>query len=117
VRCWFGYVVLSTVMMVVAATATCQIIALLCYYVHCVGATCIQYTFTMSCPAPGNEHSHPEVSVFDVTSTASGKESEICRLCLICHALRIVNAFTQKHTYTRTHKHARERAVKAELYQ
>jgi hypothetical protein len=96
--------------MVVAATVTCQIIASLCNYVHCVGPTCRQYTFTMSCPLPGNEHSHPEVSVFDVTSTASGKESEICGLCLVCDALRIVNAFTQEHTYTRTRTHTHTRA-------
>jgi len=61
----------------------------------------------MLCPALGNEHSHAELSVLDVTSTASGKESEICGLCLICDALRIVNVFTQKHAQAcaPTHKH------------
>jgi len=98
-------------MMVVVAATTRQIIASLYKYVHCVGPTCRQYTFTMSRPAPGNEHSHAELSVFDVTSTASGKESEICGLCLVCDALRIGNAFTQKHaqacapTHKHTHKH------------
>lgn len=84
--------VLSTLMMVVAATETCQNMASLSM---CIVLDQPVDNTRLLCDAPRRERTISRRSLcLDVSNTASGKESEICGLCLVCAALRIENAFT-----------------------